>query len=186
MGKEIPVSEDYFDRSVEIVYELGLYIAQSITRRLFPKNLKIIDRDLLDWGFDHLQGERWEFAAIVFQYGIDLPDKYISDDESRRLFVMNRAIAYKESGKIKEMQELLESVDWSAASARFLLVREVLSENFDAAEQIMGRMGKNEVPDGGFQTWPAFRDFRGTEEFTRGYKKIFGKDFQPEIPHHTD
>ena len=186
LGKELLVSEDYFHRSVEIVYELGLYIAQSITRQLFPKDLEIIDMALSNWGFDHLREERWEFAAIVFKYGMGLRDKYIFNDQSRRLFLMNRAIAYKGSGKIKEMQKLLESVDWSAISARFLLVREVLLENFDTAEQIMGRMGKDEVADEDFQTWPAFRDFRGTEEFARGYKKIFEKDFQPEIPHHTD
>ena len=186
LGEELNVSEDYFSRSVEIVYELGLYIAQSITRRLFPKNLEVIDKHLLDWGFDHLTEERWEFAAIVFKYGMGLPDDYISNDNSRRIFLMNRAMAYKWSGKSKEMQKLLESVDWSAASVRFHLVREVLLENFDEAEQIMGGMGKGEVPDVGFQTWPAFRDFRRTEEFARGYKKIFGKDFQPEIPHPTD
>ena len=186
LGEELHVSEEYFDRSVEIVYELGLYIAQSITRRLFPKKLEIIDGHLLDWGFDHLKEERWKFAAIVFQYGMDLPDKHISNDLSRRVFIMNRAMAYKWSGKKEKMETLLTSVDWSAASARFLLVREVLLENFDVAEQIMGGMGKDEVTDEGFQTWPAFRDFRETEEFTRGYKKLFGKDFQPEIPHPTD
>ena len=186
LGEELHVSEEYFDRSVEIVYELGLYIAQSITRRLFPKKLEIIDGYLLNWGFDHLKEERWEFATIVFQYGMDLHDKHISNDNSRRLFIMNRAIAYKWSGKKKKMEELLKSVDWSAANTRFLLVHEVLLENFDEAEQLMGRMGKGEVTDQDFQTWPAFRDFRGTEEFARGYKKIFGKDFQPEIPHPTD
>ena len=186
LGEELHVSEKYFDRSVEIVYELGLYIAQSITRRLFPKKLEVIDGYLLDWGFDHLKEERWEFATIVFQYGMDLHDKHISNDNNRRLFIMNRAIAYKWSGKKKKMEELLKSVDWSAANTRFLLVHEVLLENFDEAEQLMGRMGKGEVTDQDFQIWPAFRDFRGTEQFIRGYKKIFGKDFQPEIPHPTD
>ena len=185
-GKELQVSEDYFNRSAEIVYELGLYIAQSIIRQFFPNNIGIIDSTLLRWGFDHLLEERWEFAAIVFQYGMDLPDKYISNDLSRRLFVMNRAIAYKESGKRKKMHELLKSVDWSAASARFHLVREVLLENFDEAEQIMDRLGKDEVTDQDFQIWPAFRNFRETEQFIRGYKKRFGKDFQPEIPQPTD
>ena len=185
LGEELHVSEEYFKKAVKIVYELGLRIGQGMTRRLFKDNLESIDDSFLDWGFDLLLEERWDLAAIIFDFGLNLPDKFISDENSKRMYLMNRAIAHKWTGEEEKMREIIERVDWSASSTWFLLVREVLYDRFGPAEKLMGRIGTDEITEERFQTWPAFRVFRGTEEFRRGYKKIFHKTFTPQIPQGT-
>ena len=185
IGEELHVSEEYFKKAVKITYELGLRIGQGVTRRLFKGELDSIDTRLLEWGFDLLLEERWDLASIIFNFGLNIPDNFISNEDSKKIYLMNQAIAYKWTDEEEKMRELIESVDWSASSARFLLVREVLYDRFDSAEKLMGRIGTDEITEEDFQTWPAFRVFRGTEEFKRGYKKIFRKTFTPQIPQGT-
>ena len=185
IGEELHVSEEYFKKAVKIIYELGLLIGQGMSRRLYKDNLRLMDTHLIEWGFNLLLEERWDLASIIFDFGLNLPDKFISDENSKRRYLINRAIAYKWTDQKEKMSELLESVDWSASSNRFLLIREVLYDRFDSAEQLMGRIGEGEIKEEDFQIWPSFRVFRGTKEFERGYKKIFHKTFTLQIPPKT-
>ena len=77
------------------------------------------------------------------------------------------------------MLALLDSIDWSAVSTKFLLPVAVLKEKYDKAERIMSAMdGRDPINEHAFRTWPVFRDFRRTEHFKRAFKKIYGRDYE--------
>jgi hypothetical protein len=180
-GGYLGTNEKYLANAYRSLYEIGLKVGQIVYRKLWPNKNKIVDADrtLLNIGYDMLVAERWDIAKMVFDFGLSLPSKLISSDADRKIFLINECIALKWNGEVQPMRKLLDSVDWSAADAKFRLAVLVLKENYKQAEAIMSSMGKREpIEEHSFRTWPLFRQFRKTIYFRRAFKKIYGKEFQ--------
>lgn len=179
----LPVTEHYFESAYKCIFELGARIGQSVLRRIFPDNLKEADRSLINnIGIPLEENKQWELAKIIFDFALAMPQKLISDDEYYKIFIINSCICLKQIGQKKEMCKLLESVDWSSANQKFLLAVHVLNNEYPKAEALMSTMnGKEPIDEEGFQTWPLFLEFRETENFTRAFKKIYKKDYEPII-----
>ena len=182
-GSLIIVTDDYFEQAFACVFELGLRIGQSSVRRLFPEKLDDADTSLINAiGFPILESENWELSKIIFEFAKDIPLKFISDDRSHRIYVINLCICLKHLRKKKEMSELIDSYDWSSSGNEFQLALRILKEKYDETEKIMENFHKEEpFPDHAYRTWPLFLEFRRTDNFKRAYKKIYKKDFEPDI-----
>jgi len=179
-GSTLTVSSKYFDRCHAVLVEIGLKLGQAVLRKIFSDQLDKIDRMINNYGVELLSDGRWDLGLMVFDFLCGLPPKLISKDQIKRIFIINKAIALKFSGKKSLSCELLDSLDWSSCSSDFALAIEVLRDNFDAAEKIMSSMnGEEPIGEPGFKTWPLFREFRKSEQFRRAFKKIYAKEFEP-------
>ncbi len=178
VGKYLRVDENYFEQAYSALFEVGFFIGQGVYRKIFPKDLVPADETLVDIGVRLLQAEQWDLAATVFAYGVGLPPHLTSDDNHRRVFLINNSIALKFSGRAEEARSLVKSVDWTAADEKFNLAVAVLGDDFARAERIMSQMKKDRpVREWDYRTWPLFREFRVSKEFQRGFRKVFKKDF---------
>lgn len=180
-GDHLEVSTEYHTKATEMFLEIGLRIGQGVARRIFPGNLEDADVALNRYGYDLLIAENWLAAKIVFQFARTIPDKLTSKEEFRRIFLINLAIAYKWGGEASKSMELLNSVDWSACSPKFLIAEAALREDFKAAAKIMSGVPIEAISDYNYRTWPVFRDFRKSPEFSKTYKLMFKEDFMPQL-----
>lgn len=184
-GSFLDVTDEYFESAYRCIFELGVRLGQSVLRRLFPKELKKADSLLNDRiGVDLLEhDEQWEVAKSIFDIALGMPPKLISNDNYHKLFIINSCICLKQLGQKKEMQELLNKIDWSSADSKFHLALYVLKEKYVEAEKSMSSMnGRVPIDEYQFRTWPIFREFRETKYFARAFKKIYNKDYVPKIP----
>jgi hypothetical protein len=181
LGAHLAVSNEYHANAAALVIDIGMRIGQGVARRVFPNELAAADEHLINFGLDLLQSEEWNLAKRVFEYAMGIPEKSTGDEANRRVFLVNLAIAYKWGGNPPKALELLDSVDWSASGPQFSLAEAVLREDFTRAAAIMSNFSANEVSEEDFRRWPVFRDFRASRGFAQAFKKLFGKDFVPQL-----
>ncbi len=179
-GNGIITDKDYLENTFLVFYEFGFKLGQTIFRKLFgdKASLGLIDNSLIHIGYDLLRFENWLLALKVFEFAKELKSAWISDDRSKKIFVINNAIALKNSGNNEGVLKLFDQIDWSSASAEFALAVKVLREEYGEAERLMSMMdGMSPVNEDGFRDWPLFKEFRKTEQFARAFNKIYEKEF---------
>jgi hypothetical protein len=178
-GSDLQISESYFDSACRVIWLIGFTMGQMVVRKLFPTQIEAADAALNDIGFDLLLGEDWSLSLAVFDFATNLPLKAVSDDSSRKMFLINKCIALKSSGKTQECLEELSRVDWSSSITRFVLAVAVLRDEFEDAAKLMAQAARGEhaITERSLCEWPLFRDFRKTQQFQKAFKRIFKKDF---------
>lgn len=182
-GFQLDVDNEYLQKAYLCLLEISMKVSQLVLRKLWPKELKTIDMALNEIGFDFLKGEKWDLAKVVFNFALSLPPTLVSDDAYRKMFVVNKCIALKWCGNEIEFKKLLDDIDWSSSDAKFALAVYVLKGEFKEAELIMSTMNKEKpITEHEYKTWPLFKDFRNTDNFRRAFKKIYRKNYSPELP----
>lgn len=178
LGTPLPVTDDYFRSSLNLLFEFAVQIADASLRRLFPDHLAEADDSLLETGYKCEVAAEWPLALSVFQYATSLPPKLVSSENMKKLFIINKAICLKATGASKACSALLDGVDWSAAAPKFLLATQVLKEQYPAAEKSLSFLkGDAHVTEHACREWPLFNEFRKTPEFKRAFKRLFGKNY---------
>jgi len=186
VGDELTVNPKYFENAYNAVFEIGFKLAHVLWRKFIPDELGAADGNLIDIGFDALYSENYELTKMIFDFAAQTLKKY-SREESRRIMIVNRSLAYKWSGDDKRAREMISQEDWSATRARFRLAEAVILENYDDAYEIMREIGKNrnEVAIEDYRTWPLFKAFKKTDGFQEVFKEIFDESYnkveQPSI-----
>jgi hypothetical protein len=182
-GNELHVSKEYFKKSFECIFEIGVKLGQVIWRKLVPGELTKADDALHGITYELLQEERYSLAKILLEFATEIL-KHSSSDKIRRINRINLAIAYKFSGDKSSCQKVLTADDWTACGNEFRLAVAVLQEKYDDAIKLMSEIGaKGEVTRGAYAEWPLFKEFRKTKGFLKTYHKLFGEKFiLKEIP----
>ncbi len=179
-GEFLAIDDVYFEQAYATSFEMGFRLGQTVLRKISSasESLKGADVSVNMIGFKLLQSENWKLGAIVFDYLVKLQPKWVSDDEWRKMFLINSCIALKFDGRTQECESLLGSVDWTSADPKFRLAVSVLKCDFGNAEKLMLTLSpRGHVTEAAFREWPLFREFRASKEFLRGFKKLFHKDF---------
>ncbi len=181
LGTVLPADDEYLARAGELIFEYGFRLGQSLHRRLFPSDLGSADRAIIDYGINLIGEQRWMRAETVFQFAHSLPEKFVADDSTRRIFMVNLAIALQGQGRVEEAMRLLDSVDWSSAHPKFTIVLAALRKEYARASNLM-KSNRDAISEEDYRQWPAFRDFRRSAEFEAAFMKIFRKPFMPQLP----
>lgn len=177
IGSNMGVNKKYFEQSYKCIFETGIVLAQTIWRKLFPKDLEEADNNLNNICYNLLIDEEFDLAKRLLDYAASL--KKVNSYESKLYFIVNKALAYKLSGDNNSCKKILDEFDWSAFSNLFKLARFVLLDDFDNAATIMRKIGTSgEVTQADYRQWPLFKEFRRTELFLKIYKDIFDQEFE--------
>ncbi len=177
VGKTLGASEEYFDAAYGCIFEIGVKLAKVLWRKTCPKEIALADELLTQIIYDLLVRERYDLARKLADFS-QLTVKTFSSDARRRVFIVNRAQAYKWNGDESLCRQILEQEDWSSCSDKFKLARFVLLEDFEQAAKLMIAMGKSgEINEEAYQAWPLFKEFRKSESFLSAYEDIFGRPF---------
>jgi hypothetical protein len=175
LGTKLRVSPRYFQAAHRAVFEIGVKLAHVLWRKTNPNDLKAADKNLADITYETLRDEEYELAITLLEFAGTTLKKH-SDDESRRIFLVNLAQAHKWAGRPEKANEIMSKEDWTAASSKFKIARAVLADDFGEAAGLMEKIGdKGDVPKSGYRDWPLFKEFRKSDVFQEAFLRIFGE-----------
>lgn len=173
VGDQLGVNRRYFTSACECIFEIGVKLAHVLWRKLAPEQREEADESFNETCYELLVDQRYTLAIKLLDFATVDIKKY-SDERTRRVFIVNRALAYKLRGEQEKAINIISQEDWSATSEDFQLAEAVLKDDFHRAIRIMhsigsgGQLGKEE-----YKEWPLFKEWRKTEEFSTAYETIF-------------
>jgi hypothetical protein len=186
LGSLVPIGAKYFADSAELVIEVGVKLGQTLWRKTLPAELKDADGSLSAALYSALEIGNWSRAKTIGEYAFDLRE--LSSDLERRIISINYAQALKRLGECAKAREVLDHIDWTAAINDFKLARAVIRDEYDQAELLMQRIGKKGelIQETSYHTWPLFREFRETEQFSRAYAVVYGYPYVAKLKVEAD
>ncbi|MBZ4414891.1 hypothetical protein [Myxococcus sp. RHSTA-1-4] len=181
IGERLELRRDYFMDAIDIVYEVGLKLGQTLWRQALPNQLEALDTFLIAQAYSLLQQERWKLAEVIGDFG--LSQKKHSSDANRRILRINYAQAIKWSGDNTRAKDIINREDWSSCADDFQLCAAVLNDDIKKAVALMRKIGKSGayVNQLNYSEWPIFRELRHTEEFKEAYRSIYNEALETTI-----
>jgi len=177
VGSRLNVPQDYFEKSFECLYEIGIKLTQVVWRKLNPKEIKDAGTDLVDVTLNLIENRHYQVAIKVLSFFIQKEMKH-DEESTKRIHVINLAQAYKWSGNDKQCISLLDSYDWSGWEDKFRLAIHVLKEEWSDAFSCMRRLvHNNEFDRQSYRSWPLFKQLRKHNQFPSVYKECYAEDF---------
>lgn len=186
VGERLGLGVEYSLQAYELLMEVGLKLGQTLWRKVFPDEIEHADAHLIEVAYDCLQRKKWRLAEVFGEFA--MMQRKFSSDVTRKISIINYAIALKFGGNPGKAGEVLSSVDWTAALNDFKLAEAVLLDRFDTASEIMKKIGKSSelVTEHSYHTWPLFNDFRASHQFLESYESIYGYPFAEELKRETE
>jgi hypothetical protein len=174
IGDQLTLGGKYFLSTCYTLTEVGVMLGQTLWRKVLPDELEEADKHLHALIFDFLQQENWTKAISLSRFAKNLPK--LSSDQMDRINTINYAIALRGIKRKGASVNILSKKDWSASTYDFKLAHAVLSDSYEAAKELMIKIGKTGeiICELSYHDWPLFRDFRDSKEFLDGYESVFG------------
>ena len=181
IGETLTARPKYLDEAYKCLFETGVKLSQSLWRKLAPGEIPAADDALMEVTFNLLVDEQYDLAIRLLEFAQLVK---CHEDATRRVMLVNLALAYKFSGNDEKCASTLAASDWSACSDNFVTCIAVLSDDFEGAAKAMHRIGKNgSIRQHDYMDWPVFKAFRKSENFLQAYSEIFGSDAGEYLQH---
>lgn len=179
VGDKLDVTPDYLTRCYNVLFEVGVKLGIIVWRKLRKGDEKA-DYYLNTICYNLLKQERYGLAKTMLHFATDVI-KNPANEEVRRMFIINKALAYYLSGEKNTCKAILDKEDWSASTGMFQLAIEVLKENYKLAADKM-ESAKSDFDSSAYYEWPLFNVFRESDEFKSKYEELFGQGFEYKEP----
>jgi hypothetical protein len=175
---KLDVSASYLDRTLDLLHEIGVKLANTLWRKCLPEKTWISEKFLAEHVYERLLSEQWPLAETISRFALGPPLKSESDLQNKMIRI-NLAQSLKWAGKETEAKKVLE-LDWSGSIRDFRLAVDVLHERYDNAIQLMRQIGPTGelVNMAGYREWPLFREFRKNEQFRTAFLEIYGEPLE--------
>jgi hypothetical protein len=178
LGDRLKVTPDYFKNSYSCIFEIGVKLAHVIWRKLLPEEREEADYNLIEAIFNLITKQDYEIAIILSEFATSTLKKFYST-ETKLMFIINKAQAYKWNGNEEKCIEIIDKIDWTAYKDLFNLAYNVLANNFEEATNIMPRLSADtDFKKTYYKDWPLFKELIKTEEFKETYYEIYNEEFQ--------
>jgi len=185
-GTPLGVPQDYFVESYRCIFELGMKLAHVLWRKLLPDEREAADSNLIAATYELIEREEYPIAITLLTFACETIKNHASEWHLLA-FVVNRAQAFKWSGKEADCLRVLEKYDWSAKGDEFKIADAVLRGEWLKSAEIMQRIGSNgPVKKLNYRDWPLFREFRLRSEFLTAYEQVFGEPFPSKVTADTE
>lgn len=177
LGEQLSVNGVYFEKAYRCLFEISVKLTQVIWRKLLPKEIEYCDESLNDICFELLRQNQLDLSIILLDFATIVLKKHFNE-ESKNVFIVNKALSFKLCNKTKECEEIVASKDWSACSDKFKIAKEALLDNHDEVAKLMKRIGNDgDVTKLSYKTWPLFIEFRKRKLFLETFKEIFQEEY---------
>lgn len=184
VGDKITITPDYFNKSFNALYEVGIIFAYSTWRKVYAKDDAEItesDKSITSIIYDLIRKGNYTLAIRLSIFSLSKVFN-CSSDVDRKMRIINLAQCYKWTEHQIECNNIIEEEDWSACDNQFKMALAVLKDDYKVAEEIMRRLGSEDesIGEANYLKWPLFRKWRETESFATTFKEVFGHE--PETP----
>lgn len=177
VGDRLDVQIGYFFKTFECLFEISVKLTHTIWRKLLKNDLEKADNELNATCFNLINNSHFDLADILLTFGYE--QKHHFNDAVKNVLIINGALSKYLQKKKEEAKKILDKNDWSASSDDFKLANEILTDKFDAAYEIMKKIGENgDVDKSDYKEWPLFNEIRKENKFKETYKLIFKEDYK--------
>ncbi|MGE5323271.1 MAG: hypothetical protein ACM3SW_10430 [Actinomycetota bacterium] len=174
-GDRLTITQDYFCRAYELIYEAGVKLGHLLWRGVVPQQVSEANASLQELTFSLIQARQYPLASKLLSFANTGLREHL-DDNNRVVFLFNSALTEYLAGNKDECSRLLNSEDWSTRAEILQLACCVLHEHFEDAANLMRRLGRENRPSKAeYLRWPLFEQFRKTEQFSSAFKDVFGE-----------
>lgn len=176
-GTILNVSPVYFKNSSECLYKISFKLTYLLWKKFIPRDQK--EADILfnnEITIDLIKNKKYVLAEELLEFAV----KYFTDSEEeiKKLFLINLALTKKLDGRKKEAVALIDSQDWTACNNDIKLAISVLKDDFDDAYMLMKKIGKEGelISEEIYMTMPIFDSIRKQKKFADMFRKIYKKE----------
>ncbi len=180
-GQRLGIGTDYLLRSTRLVMEVAIKLGHVLWRKVLPESIETADEHLHTLAYEALQLQEWDWTATLGEFALNQRNTY--SELTKRVFVVNYAIALRYKDGREAGQRVMKEYDWSSCCGELRLANEVLNDRHEGASIVMREMGKRGIflVKVSYHAWPLFRDFRATPQFLAAYREIYGCEFVTEL-----
>lgn len=175
VGNVLGASMKYIFECYKILFEVGVKLGIIVWRKL-KKNDENADYYYNEVCYDLLKSGRYNLAKIMLDLATD-SFKTVANEEIRRMFIINKALANYLSGDKETCISIINKEDWSASAMMFQLAVAVLKDDYESAASKM-EAARSDIDNEAYCEWPLFKEFRKSDEFKIEYKRLFGQGFE--------
>jgi hypothetical protein len=173
-GSLIKVSEDYLNKAIDFIFLCGIVLIQQCWRKWKKEELDLADSALIDATYESLIEKRYDIVNEVAGYATGINFEV---DRSRRVVVINQAIALKQLSEIEEMEAVLSKHDWSSSSMEFEVALCALRNEEDKLLELLSRaIPAKAIKQEDLVDWPLFIEFRNSPAFGELMSRYFSDD----------
>lgn len=178
-GDVLDVGPKYLRRKVGVFLEIGIKIAQVISRKINDSddNINRMDSLLNSISYELILHQHYEEAKKLLDFGCEVLKKH-PDATLQNMMIVNRANAYKLSGKLDQAKKIVDAVDWSPFDPSFRISVAAVRDDVDEVVEIMPQLvGRKDFPMTSYRDWPVFTTIREHELFTSAFERLYGQPF---------
>ncbi len=171
----ISVSKPYFDGCCDNLIEIASKLIFSIWRKHLSDDIEGLFQATNNFLVELITQEEYQVAIQVANFALQNSKK--PSDATLTSLQLNHSQAYRWMGNIEEARKILESIDWTAKGSLYLMCKNVLLDDFEAAKGHMLAFGVDAYCGReAYTNWPIFKEFRKTNEFKEAFQTIFGEN----------
>lgn len=157
LGERIPVEPIYLEDTISLFERCFLLIGAELWKKINPEDRER-SNTLIAIAYEHLVAERWGIAEGLSLFTMN--DVKLAELD-RLIATVNYWQSLKWQGRFNEIQDLVQTMDFSAKHEVFPLAQAVLLDDFDAFfASLSHALDSNALPKGAFTNWPLFREVR--------------------------
>jgi hypothetical protein len=173
IGQRLEVEPSYFQRAVEIIYEIGLKLCYVLWRKFNEVETDTADGRFNERCMELISARSYQLAESLLSFSRTVPRL---TDNIRRMMVVNLANAIRLQERGDEARKLLDTDDWSATNDEFAICVASVRGDIDRVLELMDDLGTR-FPANQFREWPVFRRTRGDSRFVGKFEAIYGEPF---------
>ncbi len=176
IGEHLTINRAYMQHARDTLFETGIRTVQIAWRKIRPDQSEEQDRLLIEIIFELLAREDFTLARSISDFASNLRD--LAGETNRRTLCVNRAQAYKWSGKNDEAKAIVNKLDWGASSAHFRLAVAVINDDYEEVNRLIAVVpieGNDGITASGYRLWPLFREIRKMTSFQNAFEEKFGE-----------
>ncbi len=162
-GCLVKVDQVYLSDAIETIYVVGMILIQQCFRKWEKGEIDKADSLLIESAFEALIDEKYDITVLIADYARNTK---LATDSNLKIIIINHAIALRETGKIDELNNLIDGYDWSSVSLRFKLALHALKKDDDSFYDALEKtISAKEIECSELNEWPLFIPFQSTEKF---------------------
>jgi hypothetical protein len=173
VGQRLDVEPSYFQRAVDIIYEIGLKLCYVLWRKFNEVETETADSKFNERCMELISARNYQLAESLLSFSRTVPRV---TDNIRRMMVVNLANAIRLQDRNDEAKKLLDTEDWSATNDEFAICVASVRGDIEKVLELMDDIGARFSADQ-FREWPVFRRTRGDSRFVEKFEGIYGEPF---------
>ena len=173
LGQKLEIDRKYMGQAVDLLIEVLVLLGFQAWRKRSPDQSAKAFSLIVNMSFELVKNGNPQPALHIAMFALGINDRNC-DAVTKNMIAVNAAIALKLTDETERAHQLLDDIDWSAASALLkLCVHSLKGEVPDAITHLEAAKVSNEIDIVCLREWPVFEWVRSDSDFQTAVEDVF-------------